>query len=460
MKESPQKIIVAGAGLVGSLLAIALKKRGHDVVIYERRSDMRQENNQIVGRSINLIITAKGIEPLLRLDLWETVKKITSPVSGRMMHSKSGELTFQLYGKDESECNYSVSRSDLNKLLMSEAEKVGVKIQFNHSLIKIDPDKKIATFENKSEVKYDLFFGADGAGSITRGQLIELLKDEASYKVEPLGTDYKEILMPKAADGSYPMDKRALHIWPRGNHMLMGLPNLDGSFTMTLYMPTSWYSDFDTKEKIENYFKENYADSLPLMPNFLEEYKTNPQGFLGIVRMKPWVYKDQIAILGDAAHAIVPFFGQGMNSGFSDVEFLLKEFDKNADDFFTSFKNYNTFQKLNGDAIADLSLDNFKEMCERVGDPKFLLRKKVENKLENIFPKKYRARYGMVTYTLIPYYLALEAGKIQDQILDELCRDLTDSEKLNLSLAESLIDQKLLPWIKSREISLERFKIP
>lgn len=454
--DKPQKMIIAGAGLVGSLLAIALRKRGHEVYLFEKRSDLRT-GHLSAGRSINLIITAKGIRPLKQLGLWDSVKKITSPVMGRTMHSIEGALAYQPYGKDQTECNHSVSRGELNCLLMDEAEKAGAKIKFQSALKTLDLDKKIAHFENGETISYDLLFGTDGTGSAVREKLIEALGPKADYKVEPLGTDYKEMTMP-AVNGKYVMDEHSLHIWPRGNHMLMGLPNKDGSFTMTLYMPQEWFAKYRTPEAFTDYFKTYYPDAVALMPDFAEEYAANPQGFLGIVRMKPWIYKDQIALLGDAAHAMVPFFGQGMNSGFSDVQFLMDQMDAHANDYQTILKNYEDFQKPSGDAIADMSRENFSEMCDKVGDAKFLLRKKVENKLEKTFPLEFRSRYGLVTYTLIPYNLVKEVGALQDQILDQLCEGLNDPEALDLELAHKLIQDKITPWFHKKGFSPERYR--
>ncbi len=454
--EKSKKVIIAGAGLVGSLLAIALKKRGHEVLVFEKRPDLRLESLS-AGKSINLILTAKGIRTIVALGLWREVQTILSPVIGRMMHNVRGEQAFQPYGKNPSECNFSVGRADLNKLLLSEAQKAGVKIHFESSLTAIDFENKKISTTNNEMISYDLIFGTDGSGSIVRKELIKSMGEHADYKVEPLGTDYKELLMPALPNGDYAMDSKSLHIWPRGKHMLMALPNLDGSFTMTLYMPVTWFKDFEDKNKFKTYFEDNYPDTIALMPNYLEDYYCRQQGFLGIVRMKPWVYQDQLALLGDAAHAIVPFFGQGMNSGFLDIYTLLTLMDKYPDDYYKIFSEYDKEQKKNGDAIADLSLDNFVEMCERVGDEKFLFRKKVEMKIENAFPEKYRSRYGMITYTLIAYYLAKEAGVIQDQILDQVIGEVTSLEEIDLNLAEKLIDEKLIPWFHQNQISVERY---
>lgn len=456
--EAKKHIIVSGAGLVGSLLAIALKQRGHEVQLFEKRPDMRRASVG-AGKSINLIITAKGIRPLVQLGLWETVKKITSPVVGRTMHAKTGELAFQPYGKDPSECNYSVARGELNRLLMTEAEKAGVKITFEAPLTDLDLAAKTARFGDAPAQTYDLLFGADGTGSATREALIRALGEKAQYNVEPLGTDYKELTMP-ARSGTWAMDQSSLHIWPRGNHMLMGLPNQDGTFTMTLYLPKAWFEEFKSPAAFKHYFETNYPDAVPLMPEYEREYQANPQGFLGIVRMKPWTYGDRVALLGDACHAMVPFFGQGMNSGFSDVQFLLTAMDEHPNDYATIFQRYGDLQKLSGDAIADMSRENFSEMSEKVGDATFLLRKKVEHKLENVFPTKFRSRYGLVTYTLIPYHLVKEVGVLQDQVLDELCQGLSSVDALDLHRAEALLDQKIVPWFRSHQLSTERYCQP
>jgi kynurenine 3-monooxygenase len=262
-----------------------------------------------------------------------------------------------------------------------------------------------------------------------------------------------------AKDGKYVMDENSLHIWPRGNHMLMGLPNKDGSFTMTLYMPHNWFETFNSPEAFKDYFMKYYPDAVSLMPDFVKEYSENPQGFLGIVRMKPWIFKDQVALVGDAAHAMVPFFGQGMNSGFSDVQFLMDQMDAHPNDYQMILKNYDEFQKLSGDAIADMSRENFSEMCDKVGDANFLLRKKVENKLEKTFPEEFRSRYGLVTYTLIPYNLVKEVGAIQDQVLDTLCSNLSDVEALDLDKAHKLIQEKITPWFKAKGLTPERYRI-
>lgn len=453
-----EKIVVSGAGLVGAFWALALKKKGHEVELYEKRSDMRMDSKD-GGRSINLIATSRALNAFTAVGILEDIKKIVVPVTGRMMHSLEGELTYQPYGRDESECNYSVSRSLLNMTLLDKAEEAGVKVYFSHELEHLDPDHGKAKFSGK-EVSFDRFFGADGAGSVTRKELLRLIP-EASESIDFISSDYKELLMPATSNGEYPIEKKALHIWPRGNHFLMALPNLDGSFTMTMYLPQTGKDGFDTletKEDVSAFFEKYYRSSIPHMPKFADEYFENPQGKLGTVRMSHWVYKDKVALMGDAAHAVVPFFGQGMNCGMEDCFYLMSYIEKYGDDWEKVFSEYDRNQRPNGNAIADMALENFIEMQSKVADEKFLLKKAIEHKIENEFPEKYRARYGMVTYTLIPYAIAKKAGLIQQEILEELARGIDSVDQVDLLRAESLIDEKFVPFVNEMEISLDRYQ--
>ncbi len=448
-----KRVIISGAGLVGSLLGVTLKKRGFDVEIFERRPDMRKED-LAAGRSINLILTAKGIRALKDVDLDQEIIKKTVPVTGRMMHSLSGELTYQPYGKDSSECNYSVSRAMLNKDMMTIAEREGVKIHFDSALENIDFDSKTAIFSNK-KVNYDLLFGADGAGSPTRKALVA--KTGGSERTEILGADYKEMYMPAGSNGEYVIEKNALHIWPRGSHMLMALPNLDGSFTMTVYLPTEDFKKLNTKEAIQKHFEEFYKDSIPLMPDYQTEFLENPQGFLGTVRCDTWTYKDSVCLLGDAAHAIVPFFGQGMNSGFDDIAYLSRMMDQHSNDWEKVFRSYEEHQKPAGNAIADMAIENYDEMKSKVGKEKFLIKKKIEHWLENTFPNKYRSRYALVVYSLTPYHLCQAIGPILDEVLESLIDKFPAGDNIDPKLAESLIDEKVTPFLIQNKINLSSF---
>lgn len=449
-----KKIVIAGAGLVGSLLAVMFKKRGHQVTIYEKRPDMRM-NSVDGGRSINLIVTSRGINALQTVNLWEKVKEITVPVSGRMIHARDGELTFQAYGRNQTECNYSISRGKLNKLLMTEAESIGVEIQFSEEVVNVDFEQKRAFLNSGYVVHYDLLFGTDGGGSKVRRALHQKVPG-AKEEVRRLNCDYKEMLMPANSDGNYPIDKNALHIWPRGAEMLMALPNQDGSFTMTLYMSDEKFQEVNDEATLETYFEEYYPDAIPLMPDYKKEYFDNPQGMLATLFAAPWSDGDSVALLGDAAHAIVPFFGQGMNSGFEDCYYLMKFIDELG--WETGLAKYSEFQKPNGDAIANMAIENFYEMAEKVGDKNFLLKKKIEKKIEEHFPDKYRARYGMVTYTLCPYDLVYRAGKIQADVIDKIVEGMSQEEELDLIEVEKLLAEKYWPFIEKYNVNINRFQ--
>ncbi len=453
--KKKQGTIVVGGGLVGSLLSIFLKHRGHDVSIYEGRMDMRKAQMS-AGRSINLIATRRGLHALAEAGLSDVVLDHAVPVAGRMIHKLDGRQEYQPYGKNESEVNYSVSRGELNKLLLSEASKAGVDLHFDHLLRGADLSRGILTFgrgdDSEVTVEAETIFGADGAGSAVRNELKAAPGFQTSY--EDLGHGYKELLIPAHPDGSYQIERNALHIWPRGRSMLMALPNRDGSFTVTLYLPTSGpgsFEDLQTPAGVQSLFEEIFADSIPLIPDLQSDFFENPNGTLGTRRCNFWNQEGRVLLLGDAAHAVVPFFGQGMNSGFEDITVLMDLLEKSKNRK-SCFSEFSSMRKPDADAIADMSLDNFYEMSERVGDPKFLLRKKVEHLLEKRFPKEYRSRYSMVAYTRIPYRVAQAAGRIQASMLDELCTGIDDAVDMDLDLARTLLREKLEPFLAEHSI--------
>ena len=444
--------IIAGAGPVGCLQAIMLRQSGNPASVYEKRSDPRQKNHH-AGRSINLVITSRGIASLQKAGLWAKVKKICVPVSGRMVHPLGGESFYQPYGRNSSECNHSVSREELNNLLINEVERVGVNIYFEKEVEDYDL-KKLRLRQRNGDiltVSCERLFGADGVHSATRKILLRHTPD-ASESVIPLASGYKEFLMPVNT-----LNKHALHIWPRGNHMLMALPNRDGSFTATLYLPLKGtpvsFENIATEQNAQDFFHQYYADVMPLIPRLEKDFFNRPLGNLGTIKCRPWFHRNNIVLVGDAAHAIVPFFGQGMNCGFEDCYYLKKFLQEENGDWEKTFIRYDNFQRPNGNSIAEMALENFIEMQNKVSNKQFLLRKSVDLRLEKLFPHLYRTRYAMVVYTLMPYRLAQEAGEIQQKILAELCRDIVAPEKVDPGRAEMLIRQKLLPFLKKNNLS-------
>ena len=458
-EQERESVAVVGGGLVGSLLSVLLARRGIDVTLYERRPDPRRVDAG-GGRSINLVVTSRGIEALRRLGLERDVLALSVPVRGRMMHSLDGRLTFQPYGKDDSECNHSISRARLNDYLLSAAERDGVRVRFEMRLVEAEPDTGRLVFAApggaQESVSARVVLGADGAASIVRASLMRLPGHVES--IEMLEHGYKELEIPAAPGGAFRLDERALHIWPRGGSMMMALPNPDGSFTVTLYLPhrgPRGFASLDTEARLLELFRALFPDSIPLIPGLVREFFANPTGELGTVRCEPWNHGGRTALVGDAAHAIVPFFGQGMNCGFEDCTVLDELLARHGGDLEVVLPEYARLRKREADAIADMALENFVEMRDRVGDAAFLLRKQVEHALEQTMPREYRSRYSMVAFSLIPYSAAREAGRIQDGILDELCRGLRSADELDLERARRLVAERLTPYLRTRSITLD-----
>lgn len=452
-----QRIAIVGGGLVGSLLATFLVRRGHQVVVYEQRPDRRAMTIG-AGRSINLIGTSRGLAALERVGLRDAVLAIGVPVRGRTMHALDGALSYHPYGKDDTEVNHSLPRGELNALLMTHAERAGATFHFRHRLREADLGAGRLEFENEEtgesvRVEADRIVGADGAGSALRDAFAALPGFTTTF--EDLGHGYKELVIPPRADGSFAIEQTSLHIWPRGRLMLMALPNQDGSFTVTLYLPNEGASSFaevQGAEAVIELFEREFPDAIPLIPDLTADFEANPTGRLGTRRCEPFCFEDRAILIGDSAHAIVPFFGQGMNCGFEDCSVLIDQLEEHAD-WGRAFAAYSEARKPNADAIAAMSLENFIEMSERVGDAEFLLRRHVEHRLENELDN-YRTRYSMVTYSHIPYRLAYEAGKIQQRILDELCRGIERPEDVDLERARMLIERELTPFLDRHAVSL------
>lgn len=436
------KVTIIGAGLVGSLLSIALRKRGHEVHVFEKRADPRLAK-KLEGRSINLILTSRGLHALNGVGLRDQALRLTVPVYGRLMHAKDRTLQYQPYGRDHTECNYSVSRADLNNFLIEEAQKSGVQLYFQSDLIALDRTNKTVSFQDRDTNQFDYLIGTDGAGSMVRKALEQQGIDLGS-SIEFINADYKELFMPLAPNGEPQLKTEALHIWPRGRHMLMALPNLDGSFTMTVYLPSHTHSphfgELNDQEQIQRYLSQEFPDAIELMPNAVDEFLRNPQGRLGTVRLHHWSDGADIALLGDASHAIVPFFGQGMNSGFEDVSVLCDMLDRHQEDFKAVFSKLTQERASHTNAIADMALENFVEMSELVGREDFLTKKKMEQAIESHFPHQYRSRYGLICYTLKPYRECLEIGQRQQQLLGDCYQQFKNVESLNLEWVASQLE--------------------
>ncbi len=422
MKKKPTTISIVGAGLVGSLLSIYLARRGYKVSVYERRFDMRK-NFLGGGRSINLALSNRGIRALEEVGLAAEMKKHSVPMKGRLMHDKEGKLTFQPYGTSGQYIN-SISRSGLNMFLMNEAEKQGVNFFFEYRCIDVNLEKTELTFQNQHDIRHhqsDLIIGADGAFSAIRAAL--QVSDRFEYSQHYIEHGYKELRIPPGVHGEFTMDKEALHIWPRESFMLIALPNPDATFTVTLFYPFEGPHSFEkltNDEEVLAFFQQTFPDAVPLMPSLLEDFRDNPTSSLVTIRCSPWV-KNSTLLIGDAAHGIVPFYGQGMNAGFEDCSVLNQLLDKHADDWSKVAPEFQQLRKADADAIAQLALDNFVEMRDLVADPDFLLRKKIEAKLHELFPKQWIPLYSMVAFhDEIRYSEAQEMGRRQKEIMDQV----------------------------------------
>src|SRR5215472_14758245 len=426
MARSSQRISLIGAGLNGPVLALGLTERGYDVEIYERRPDMRRVRMS-AGRSINLALSTRGIHALTRAGLWGQMRDIIIPMKGRMMHSVSSELTFQPYGKDESEVINSISRAELNIALMNAAESRGVQIFFQHRCRGFDlRTGELRLRDEKSgqdvTVAPDLVIGCDGAASAIRAEMLKLPRFNFSQQYLDYG--YKELTLAAGPGGAHRLEPHALHIWPRGSFMLIALPNVDGTFACILSLPfagSSSFASLDSEAKVVDFFEAHFPDAVPLMPHLHENYFGNPTGSMVTIRCSPWHVDGKALLLGDAAHAIVPFFGQGMNCAFEDCTYLLGMLDRYGPGWPALFPEFEKARKSDTDAIADLAIENFVEMRDRVADPRFLFRKKVELELEKKYPDKFVPKYAMVTFHRTPYSVAARRGAVQDRILGELC---------------------------------------
>ncbi|RYY99314.1 MAG: FAD-dependent monooxygenase [Chitinophagaceae bacterium] len=427
MSQIQKHILITGAGLVGSLLSIYLRRKGYTVSIYERRGDMRKEAVE-AGRSINLALSDRGIKALREVGIADEVLQIAIPMHGRHLHQPNGTHAFQPYGKEGQYIN-SVSRRELNCKLMDLAEREGVTLHFDHQCTGVDWKANRIAFATPAGAvsqPFDLLFGADGAYSATR--LAHMLQHQKfDYEQYYIDCGYKELAIPAGAGGSFLLEKNALHIWPRGNYMLIALPNLDGTFTGTLFFPFEGETSFEkltTPESVETFFQNTFPDLVPLVPDLTQQFFHNPTSALVTVKCFPWIREDRFALLGDAAHAIVPFFGQGMNAGFEDCSVLAELIGQHGDDWGRILEEFQELRKPDADAIADLAVNNFTEMRERTADPKFLLQKKIEAWLHEQHPDQWIPAYSQVTFSpQIRYSEALRNSRRQEAIMQQVMQE-------------------------------------
>jgi kynurenine 3-monooxygenase len=450
--SQPDRYTLVGSGLVGSLLALFLARRGATVRVLERRADLRQERIR-AGRSINLAISVRGLHALGQVGLAEHALEHAIPMRGRVIHPLDGPLAFQPYGKDDSQCIHSISRGWLNGMLMSEAEATGrVRIDFHHRVTRIDVTSGSVTAVNErtqaeEHLSGAVLVGTDGAGSLLREAIVAA--EGGTSTEELLEHGYKELTLPAGPGGSFAMEKHALHIWPRRDFMLIALPNLDGSFTCTLFLRFRGSPSFETlktAEDVRSFFTAHFPDAVPLLTELEGQFFENPTGSMVTVKCWPWTAEARAVLLGDAAHAIVPFFGQGMNCGFEDCV-VLDEVLARTPNLGAAFAEFSRLRKPNADAIADMAVENFVEMRDSVADARFLLEKAIERRLLNELPGEFLSRYALVTFSNAPYRLAYEVGRVASAVVAELANGVTSAKDVDVAAARALVRARLSPLL-------------
>lgn len=418
------KFTVVGSGLAGTLMAIYLAKRGYKVTLYERNDDMRSKPVPR-GRSINLALSRRGINALEEVGVAEKLMRLAIPMRGRMIHSVTGELTFQSYGKNDEEVIYSISRHSLNCALLNAAEEFpNVEVFFEHRCVGADLNRVAVLIEDPEtkdilNIPAEIVVAADGAYSAVRGTM-QVSPDRFDYSQTFLPHGYKELTIPALPDGSHALEKNYLHIWPRHDFMLIALPNLDGTFTCTLFYPHvggNGFASLQTPEDVRRFFTTNFPDVVPLMPTLTDDFFHNPTGAMVTVRTFPWQHRGRFVLVGDAAHAVVPFYGQGMNASFEDCSVLDDCMDEFGEDWPAVFEAYQNRRKPNTDTLSELAVENYLEMRSKVASPLFLFKKKLDNMLATLLPGIYLPLYTMVSFTTIPYAEAVARARLQDRIL-------------------------------------------
>ncbi|MEJ2162670.1 MAG: NAD(P)/FAD-dependent oxidoreductase [Robiginitalea sp.] len=425
MAQTPKNIAVVGSGLVGTLLSLYLRRSGHQVTVFDRRPDIRTV--KFSGRSINLAMSDRGWKALEGIGIADEVRKIGIPLNKRAMHVIDKPIYYQNYG-EEGEAICSISRGVLNRKMIDLAEEAGARFRFEEKVWDVDlPTATLFTGESEKSVwkpyQFDHIFGCDGAFSRIRHKMQR--RSRFDYSQDFIDVGYKELTIPPNADGSHKLDKHSFHIWPRGNFMFIAMPNLDGSFTCTLFLPFEGPVSFEklnTREDTRSFFTQYFPSVMQNIENLTEDFEKNPTSALVTIKCYPWTYWDKVALVGDSAHAVVPFFGQGMNAGFEDITMLSSLMEEHGDDWETIFGDYQKQRKPNADAIAELSYRNFVEMSTRTADPEFLLQKKIEKHFAEQYPEKWIPAYSRVTFSERPYAEALQIGDRQDAIMKEVMK--------------------------------------
>ena len=444
--QNQKEVAIVGSGLVGSLLAIFLRKQGHKVTIFDRRPDVRLV--EFSGRSINLAMSNRGWKALREAGIEDEIRKLALPLDKRAMHVDDKPVYFQKYGED-GEAIYSISRGILNRKMIDLAEEAGAEFRFEEKIWDVDlPNAKLYTGESEKSVwkeyQFDLIFGADGAFSRTRHKMQR--QSRFNYSQHFIDVGYKELTIPANPDGSHKLDNASFHIWPRGNFMLIAMPNLDGSFTCTLFMPFEGDISFEsiqTEQQADQFFEQYFPDIKDEISNLKRDFFKNPTSAMVTIKCYPWSYFDKITLVGDSAHAIVPFYGQGMNAGFEDISVLNQKMNQHGDNWEIIFEEYQRERKPNTDAIAELSYRNFVEMSSKTADPSFLLRKKIEKKFAQKYPELWVPLYSRVTFSDKAYSDALDIGDYQRGIMDEVMKipgieETWDSEEVELKIKNLL----------------------
>ncbi|MDX1403479.1 MAG: NAD(P)/FAD-dependent oxidoreductase [Woeseiaceae bacterium] len=449
---SRSSVNIVGAGLCGSLLSIILSRRGINASVYERRSDPRSSETD-AGRSINLVLSARGIRGLKLAGAFEQVEPLLVPMKGRMIHHEDGSTELQSYGQRKHEIIHSVSRAGLNRALIDTAiDKYNVKVRFQQEAVSYYPEESVLRIrDHEHDQDYDLkgkpLIAADGAGSVIRRAYNG--NDRIAPHEELLGHSYKELAIPPGPQGEFQLEPDALHIWPRGEFMLIALPNPGGDFTLTLFMPNEGPSSFaavKTEDEAEAFFAQYFTDAAELISDLTRSYVRNPVGILGTVRCGRWHDKDKVLLIGDAAHAVVPFHGQGMNLAFEDCVIIDQVLDNPKADWQTVFSVFQEEQIANANAIADMALENYVEMRDTVRDPGYVVRKKLSFELERRLPNRFIPRYSMVMFhDEIPYAVAQARGEIQERLLRALTAKARSIKEIDLDFAESEAEKQLPP---------------